>query len=121
MLFAEPVIDAQRPGLEVGEDAAHPRQNDMSGHVADPMRFVGDARRSGIAGPSIGLDGGAGSDAGLEEGAQAGGRGVLDHRQTDTAWPLRTLPTITESRFVGVRLYDSACRDSGIRRTGVRG
>ncbi len=34
---------------------------------------------------------------------------------------LRTRGTIIESRSVGVRLYDSACWDSGFRRTGVRG
>src|SRR5208283_5017334 len=50
---------------------------------------------------------------------QASGHRVLPW--ISSAPGLRTLPTITESRFVGVRLYDSACRDSGIRRTGVRG
>ena len=66
----------------------YPRQNDMSGHVANHMRFVCEARRAEIAGPSIGLDGGAGSDAIFEEGSQAGGRGVFDCRQTDAARPL---------------------------------
>src|SRR3954467_7137014 len=37
------VIDAERPALEVGEDAVGPGQHDMSGHAADYMRIVGDA------------------------------------------------------------------------------
>jgi hypothetical protein len=37
VLAAQPVVDAQRPDLEVGEDAVHPRQDDMGGHLADDM------------------------------------------------------------------------------------
>jgi hypothetical protein len=49
---AQAVIDAQRPDLEVGEDAVHPGQDDMGGDLADDMGVVTDAGRAGIGGPS---------------------------------------------------------------------
>ena len=48
---AQAVIDAQRPCLEVGEDAMDPGQNEMGGHGSDDMGLVGDVRRAEIAGP----------------------------------------------------------------------
>src|SRR3954451_23884318 len=68
------VIDAERPALEIGEDAVGPGQHDMSGHAADDMRIVGDAGSTGIPGPAIGFGGGAGGEIGLEKGMQAIGR-----------------------------------------------
>jgi hypothetical protein len=37
---AQTVIDAERPALEIGEDAVGPGQHDMGGHVYRP-RFLG--------------------------------------------------------------------------------
>ena len=47
MLAAQAVVDAQGPDLEVGEDAVHPRQHDMGGHLADDMGIVVDAGAPG--------------------------------------------------------------------------
>ena len=54
VLAAQPVVDAQGPDLEVGEDPVNPGQDDMGGHLADDMRIVGDAGGAGISGqPSV--------------------------------------------------------------------
>ena len=37
MLAAQAVVDTQRPDLEVGEDAAHPAQDDVGGHLTDDV------------------------------------------------------------------------------------
>ena len=74
MLATQAVIDAERPGLQVGEDAMGPRQDDVGGHRADDVRVVGDAGGAGIAGPAVGPGGGAGFDVGSDEGVQAFGR-----------------------------------------------
>src|ERR1700745_4220547 len=76
VLAAQPVIDAQGPDLEVGEDPVNPGQDDMGGHRADDTGIVGDAGGAGISGPTIRLGGGAGSDVDGEEGVGAGGRGL---------------------------------------------
>src|SRR3954454_21839872 len=78
------VIDAERPALEVGEDAVGPGQHDMGGHAADDMRIMRDAGSTGIACPAVGLGGGAGGEIGLEEGMQAIGRIVGQLLQADT-------------------------------------
>jgi DDE domain len=62
---AEAVVDAQSPGLEVGEHAVHPGQDDMRGHRPDEVRLMVDARDAGIAGPAVGLGGGARREADL--------------------------------------------------------
>src|SRR5260370_26851289 len=67
VLAAQPVVDAQRPDFEVGEDAVNPRQDDMGGHLADDMGIVGDAGGAGISGPTIGLGGGAPGGVGGEK------------------------------------------------------
>src|SRR3954447_316642 len=72
------VIDAERPALEIGEDAVGPGQHDMSGHAADDMRIVGDAGSTGIPGPAVGLGGGAGGEIGFEKGMQTIGR-IVGH------------------------------------------
>ena len=74
MPAAQPVIDAQGPDLEVGEDPVNPGQDDMGGHRADDMGIVDDSGGAGISGPTIGLGGGAGRDVGGKEGLKAGGR-----------------------------------------------
>jgi hypothetical protein len=86
------VIDAERPALEVGEDAVGPGQhdmgghaaNDMGGHAANDMRVVGDAGGTRIPRPAVGLGGGAGGEIGLEEGMQTTGRIVGHLLQADT-------------------------------------
>ena len=42
VLAAQPVIDAQGPDLEVGEDPVNPGQHDVGSHLADDMGIVGD-------------------------------------------------------------------------------
>ena len=74
MLAAQPVVDAQGPDLEVGEDPMNPRQDDMGGHLADDVGIVGNAGGAGISRPPIGLGGGPGAEVGGEEGVEAGGR-----------------------------------------------
>ena len=73
VLTAQPVIDAQGPDFEVGEDPVNPRKHDVGGHLADEMGIVGDAGGAGISGPTIGLGGGTGAEVGGEEGVEAGG------------------------------------------------
>src|SRR3954452_17074893 len=68
------VIDAERPALEIGEDAVGPGQHDMGGHAADDMRIVSDAGSTGIPCPAVGLGGGTGGKIGLEKGMQTIGR-----------------------------------------------
>ena len=85
MLAAQAVIDAQGPDLEVGEDAVHPGQDDMGGHLADDMGIVVDAGSAGIGGPSVGFGGGAGGEIVGDEGMQAVGRIVGHLVQADAA------------------------------------
>src|SRR3954447_11847279 len=77
------VIDAERPALEIGENAVGPGQHDMGGHAADDMRIVGDAGSTGVPGPAVGLGGGAGGEIGLEKGMQTTGRIVGHLLETD--------------------------------------
>src|SRR3954468_20399938 len=65
------VIDAERPALEIGEDAVGPGQHDMGGHTADDMRIMRNAGSTRVPGPAVGLGGGAGGEIGLEERMQA--------------------------------------------------
>ena len=74
MIAAQAVIDAQCPDLEVGEDAVHPGQDDVGGHLAHDMGIVFDAGSAGIGGPSIGFGGGARGQVLGDEGMQAVGR-----------------------------------------------
>src|SRR3979409_151111 len=78
VLAAQPVIDAQGPDLEVGENPVNPREHDVGGHLADDMGIVGDAGGAGGSGPTIGLGGGTGAEVGGKEGVEAGGR-VIGH------------------------------------------
>src|SRR5438045_6492109 len=83
VLAAQPVVNAQGPGLEVGEDPVNPRQDDMGGHLADDMGIVGDAGGAGVSGPTIRLGGGASGDGVGEEGVEAGGRCTSDLTQAE--------------------------------------
>jgi len=85
VLAAQPVVNAQGPDLEVGEDPVNPGQDDMGGDLADNMGIVGDAGGAGISGPTIGLGGGAGGDIGGEESMEAGGRVISDLAEADAA------------------------------------
>src|SRR5215468_8506798 len=75
---AQPVIDAQGPDLEVGEDPVNPREHDVGGHLANDMGIVGDAGGAGISRPTIGLGGATAAEVGGEESVEAGGR-VIGH------------------------------------------
>ena len=85
VLAAHPVVDAQGPDLEVGEDPVNPGQDDMGGHLADDVGIVGDAGGAGVSRPTIRLGGGAGGDVGGKEGVEAGGRVISDLAEADAA------------------------------------
>ena len=70
MPAAQAVIDAERPDFEVGEDAVHPRQNDVGRHLTDHMGIMMDAGDASITGQSIGLGGSTGGEMGSEEGCR---------------------------------------------------
>ena len=55
MLSSQSVIDAERPGLGVGEGAVDPGQNDMGGHGADDMG-LGGRGGAGVGRPAVGFD-----------------------------------------------------------------
>src|SRR3984893_4030425 len=78
VLAAHPVVDAQGPDLEVGEDPVNPGQDDMGGHLADDVGIVGDAAGAGVSRPTIRLGGGAGGEVGGKAGVEGGGR-VISH------------------------------------------
>jgi hypothetical protein len=59
----QPVVDAQGPHLEVGEDPVNPGQDDMGCHLTDDVGIVDDAGGAGISGPAIGLGRSAGAEA----------------------------------------------------------
>lgn len=86
VLGPQAVVDAERPGLEVGEYAVDPGQHDMGGHLADDARVVGDVGGARVACPAVGLGGGAGGEVCGEEGVQAAGGEVRDLRQAYAAW-----------------------------------
>ena len=56
MLSSQAVIDADHPGLGVGEGAVDPGQNDMGGRGADDMGLVPDVGGAGIGRPAVGFD-----------------------------------------------------------------
>src|SRR4051794_11294324 len=77
------VIDAERPALEIGEDAVGPGQHDMGGYTTHDRRIVLDAGGTEVPRPAVGLGDGAGGEIGLEEGMQATGRIVGHLLKTD--------------------------------------
>src|SRR3954469_2497261 len=81
------MIDAERPALEISEDAVGPGQHDMGGHAADDMRIVRDAGSTGVSCPAVGLGGGAGGEIGREERMQTVGRIVGHLLQADATGP----------------------------------
>jgi hypothetical protein len=85
MFPSQAVVDAERPGLQVGEDAMDPGQHDMGGHFADDMGIVGDVGRAWIGCPSVGFDGCALSQVGGDKTVQRGGGEVLDFCEANAA------------------------------------
>ena len=85
MFPSQAVVDAERPSLQVGEDAMDPRQHDMGSHVADDMGIVSDVGRAWIGCPSIGFDGCALSQVGGDKTVQRGGGKVLDCCEANAA------------------------------------
>ena len=59
----------------------------MGGHLADDMGIMDEACRAGIAGPSVGLGGGAGGQVYGEEGVQTAGRVIGHLVQADASGP----------------------------------
>jgi hypothetical protein len=45
VIAVQTVIDAERPGLLVGEDAVNPWEDDVGGHWAHDLRIVSDLWR----------------------------------------------------------------------------
>jgi len=136
---AQAVVDAQGPDLEVGEDAMDPGQDDLGGHRTDDMRIMHEACGAGIAGPSVGLGGGAGGQVGGEEGVQAAGRVIVHLAQPDAAGPStavhdldsaddKDLSLVAASATSGQRIVFAAASDLGFvnldeanQRAAVRG
>src|SRR5215813_2041064 len=85
VLAAQPMIDAQGPDLEVGKDPVDPGQHDVSGHLTDDMRIMGNAGGPRIPGPTIGLGGGDGHEVDGDKAMQAGGRIIGDLAEPDAA------------------------------------
>ncbi len=79
MLAAQAVIDAEAPAFEVGEEAMNLGQQHVGGRRPDDLGVVFDVLQLGIAGPAVAGHGGAGSDRGGDEAAQAVG-GVVGYR-----------------------------------------
>jgi hypothetical protein len=85
VFLAKAVVDAERLGFHIREDAMNPRQHNVGGHFSDDMRIVIDARRAWLGGPSVGFDRRAGSDVVLDESMQRFGGKVGDFREANTA------------------------------------
>src|SRR3954453_6672727 len=83
VLRPQAVVDAQRPPLGVGEDAADPGQHQVRRDIADHLRVVLALLEGAVAGPAVTDDRAAAGDVAGDEAAQALGRVVPDHRQPD--------------------------------------
>jgi len=76
-------VDAQSPGLEVGEHPVGSGQDDMGGHDADHMGLVMDVRGLRVDRPAVGLGDAVRSDAGRHESMQRGGGEIPDWREAE--------------------------------------
>ena len=85
MVAAEAVIDAERPGFEVGEHPMDPGKHDMGGHRSNHMGLVPDVVGTGIGGPAVGLGGGVFGKVVGEEAMQAGGGEIVDLGKSDAS------------------------------------
>ena len=63
MFAAQPVVDAARPALEVGEDLVDPGKDEMSGGLAEDMDVMAIRRNAAVAGPAVGLGDGVGTES----------------------------------------------------------
>ena len=109
MLSSQSMIDAERPGLGVGEGAVAPGQNDMGGHGADDMGLVPDVGGAGVGRLAVGFDRRARGDVGGDEAMQRGGGEVLDRGQAQAS--RRSFSTSTApvgERRVARRDHDAA-------------
>jgi len=98
VFVAQPVVDAERPGLEVGEDAVHPGQDEVGGDGSDDMGLVVLGRQSGVGRPGVRPRGCAGGDIGVDETVETRGGEVVDAGETDAARPrplISTAPAIS--------------------------
>ena len=82
MLSSQSVVDAEGPGLGVGERAMNPWQDDMGGHDADHVGLMADIGGAGVGRPAVGLDRRAWRDIGGDEAVQRGGRCFISARST---------------------------------------
>ena len=73
VLGAQPVIDAARPALEIGEHLMDPGQHEVGGHGTDDVGIVGLDGGRGVAGPAVGLGGAGGGDVVADEAVEAFG------------------------------------------------
>lgn len=83
---ADAVISAERPSLEVGEDAMDPRQDHMRRHFADDLGLVVVALEAFVRREAVAEDRCAGLDCAGDESLDAGRREVLQRREADAAW-----------------------------------
>ena len=82
---ADAVIGAERPSLEIGEDAMDPRQDHMRRHLADDLGLVVVALEAFVYGEAVAEDGSAFFNSAGDEAFDAGRREVLQRRETDAA------------------------------------
>lgn len=85
MRLADAVIGAERPALEIGEDAMDPRHHDVSRHLTDDLRLVIIALQALIGRKPITEDCRSGRDSAGDEGADTGCGKVFQRREADTA------------------------------------
>jgi hypothetical protein len=81
MLPSQSAIDAERPGLGVGEAAEDPAKNGMRGCGDDDMELVPYVGATGIGQRAVGFDPRARGDVGGGEAMQRGDGEVLDRGQ----------------------------------------
>ena len=85
VLGAQPVIDAARPALEIGEHLMDPGQHEVGGHGTDDVGIVGLDGGRGVAGPAVGLGGAGGGDVVADEAVEAFGAVGRDLGQAQAA------------------------------------
>ena len=74
MLTTQPVVDASRPSLQVGKDLVNPRQDEVSGGLADDMDIVAIGGDRSVAGPAVGFRDGFGIGGTLVAVSTSGGK-----------------------------------------------
>src|SRR5271166_51724 len=87
MMAAQPVVDTQRPDIELGENTVNSWQVFVSSRHADDIGIVVGAESEATARPLVDLGGGARREVGGQEGLQADRRVVGQNAQADAAEP----------------------------------